>query len=339
METDLQLAQRAAMTGAAVALPHFEALAELSREVKADGSVVTAADRAVESAIRDVLTAARPSDAILGEEEGQTGSAGRRWIIDPIDGTALFVAGDNRWLILIALEVDGEVTTAVAAHPAQGSVWWATRGGGAFEGRFVGGRVVAETPVHVTTNGAAGDPPYNGTATPTPTATGTTTGTGTVTGPAPLTTPVPPTARVPSTAPAPQLAAPKPIREPGIIPTESPLTHIPEMSEVVAGSRLGVVPEEWNRDLVAPLKRLTPALPWPIHPALMVARGDLDLAVQTGGQIWDFAATSLIVREAGGSYSGINGRPEPGPGASVYARSDALRLAALDVVSGSLLSP
>lgn len=267
VETDLQLAQRAAVTGAAVALPHFEALAELSREVKADGSVVTAADRAVESAIRDVLTAARPSDAILGEEEGQTGSAGRRWIIDPIDGTALFVAGDNRWLILIALEVDGEVTTAVAAHPAQGSVWWATRGGGAFEGRFVGGRVVAETPVHVTTNGAAG------------------------------------------------------------------------VSDAVAGSRLGIVPEEWNRDLVAPLKRLTPALPWPIHPALMVARGDLDLAVQTGGQIWDFAATSLIVREAGGSYSGINGRLEPGPGASVYARSDALRLAALDVVSGSLLSP
>ncbi|WP_307872970.1 inositol monophosphatase family protein [Paractinoplanes ovalisporus] len=261
METDLQLAQRAAMTGAAVALPHFEALADLPRELKADGSVVTAADRAVESAIRDVLAAARPTDAVLGEEEGQTGASGRRWIIDPIDGTALFVAGDNRWLILIALEEDGEVTTAVAAHPAQGSLWWATRGGGAFEGRIVGGRVVAETPVHV----SAG-------------------------------------------------------------------------ADTVAGSRLGVVPEEWNRELVAPLKELTPALHWPIHPALMIARGDLDLAVQTGGQIWDFASTSLIVREAGGAYSGIDGRPQPGPGASVYARSDALRQAALEamaVVSGS----
>ncbi|MBM2619862.1 inositol monophosphatase [Actinoplanes sp. LDG1-06] len=249
------------MTGAAVALPHFEALADLPRELKADGSVVTAADRAVESAIRDVLAAARPTDAVLGEEEGQTGASGRRWIIDPIDGTALFVAGDNRWLILIALEEDGEVTTAVAAHPAQGSLWWATRGGGAFEGRIVGGRVVAETPVHV----SAG-------------------------------------------------------------------------ADTVAGSRLGVVPEEWNRELVAPLKELTPALHWPIHPALMIARGDLDLAVQTGGQIWDFASTSLIVREAGGAYSGIDGRPQPGPGASVYARSDALRQAALEamaVVSGS----
>ena len=52
VETDLQLAQRAVITGAAVALRHFGALAELSRELKADGSVVTAADRAVETAVR-----------------------------------------------------------------------------------------------------------------------------------------------------------------------------------------------------------------------------------------------------------------------------------------------
>ena len=261
METDLQLAQRAVLSGAVVALPHFAALAELPRELKADGSVVTAADRAVERAIRAVLADARPHDAVLGEEEGQTGDpAGRRWIIDPIDGTALFVAGDDRWLILMALEEDGEVVTAVAAHPAQGSVWWATRGEGAFEGRVVGGRVVADTPVRVT----------------------------------------------------------------------------PEGADALPGSRLGVVPEDWARELVAPLKAITPARPWPIHPALMVARGDLDLAVQTGGQIWDFAATSLIVTEAGGSFSGIDGNQRPGPGASVYARSGPLREAALAVIPGAV---
>jgi histidinol-phosphatase len=274
VETDLQLAHRAVLTGAAVALPHFAALADLPQELKADGSVVTAADRAVESAIRDVLVAARPGDAILGEEQGGPGSGGRRWIIDPIDGTALFVAGDNRWLILIALEEDGEVVVAVAAHPAQGSIFWATRAGntgmeaaragGAFEGRVVGGRVVAETPLHVATGG----------------------------------------------------------------------------SDTPAGSRLGVVPEAWGQDLVAPIKAVTPAVSWPIHPALMVARGDLDFAVQTGGQIWDFAATSLIVTEAGGSYSGITGRREPGPGASVYARSDALRVSTLEVIdSGRRVAP
>ncbi|MFF5077874.1 inositol monophosphatase family protein [Actinoplanes sp. NPDC000266] len=255
METDLQLAQRAALTGATVALPHFAALADLPRELKADGSVVTAADRAVEAAIREVLGEARPGDAVLGEEEGQTGDGGRRWIIDPIDGTALFVAGDTRWLILIALEEDGEITTAVAAHPAQGSLWWAARGAGAFEGRVVGGRVVAETRVHVSPGGA----------------------------------------------------------------------------ETLTGSRFAVVPEDWAKELVAPIKALTPAIPWPVHPALMIARGDLDVAVQTGGQIWDFAATSLIVREAGGTYSGIDGRPTPGPGASVYARGEALRQAVVDL--------
>ncbi|NMO53523.1 inositol monophosphatase [Actinoplanes sp. TBRC 11911] len=262
METDLRLAQRAAITGAAVALPHFAALADLPRELKSDGSVVTAADRAVESAIRDVLGAARPGDAVLGEEQGETGdmaTAARRWIVDPIDGTALFVNGEDRWLILIALEEAGEITTAVAAHPAQGSIWWARRDAGAFEGRVVGGRVVAETAVRVSPDGPS-----------------------------------------------------------------SP-----------AGSRLAVVPEGWGSDIVAPLKALTPARPWPIHPALMIARGDLDVAVQTGGQIWDFAATSLIVTEAGGAYSGVNGSRRPGPGASVYAGSEPLLKSTLDVITES----
>jgi histidinol-phosphatase len=57
--------------------------------------------------------------------------------------------------------------------------------------------------------------------------------------------------------------------------------------------------------------------------------------VQTDGQIWDFAATSLIVTEAGGAYSGVDGALRPGPGASVYARDDAIRLAALKVLAGA----
>jgi histidinol-phosphatase len=260
VETDLNLAQRAAITGAAIALPHFAALNDLPRELKADGSVVTAADRAVETAIREILAEARPGDAVLGEEQGETGDlavASRRWIVDPIDGTALFVRGDNRWLILIGLEEDGEIVTAVAAHPAQGSIWWAERDRGAFEGRIVGGRVVADTAVRVDPGGPS-----------------------------------------------------------------SP-----------AGSRFAVVPEDWGAGLVAPMKELTPARPWPIHPALMIARGDLDVAVQTGGQIWDFAATSLIVTEAGGAYSGVDGNRHPGPGASVYAGNESLLKSTLDVIT------
>jgi histidinol-phosphatase len=250
VETDLQLAQRAALVGAGVALKHFAALADLPQELKADGSIVTAADRAVEAAIREVLAEARPHDAVLGEEEGQTSgdAADRRWIIDPIDGTRLFVVGDDRWLVLIGLEERGEIVAGVAAHPAQGSIWWASRGGGAYEGRVVGGRVVADTPIR--TGGS---------------------------------------------------------------------------SPSVAGSRVGIVPEDWGRDLVAPLVAVAPPRSWGIHPALLVARGEFDVAVQTGGQIWDFAATSLIVTEAGGGYSGLSGDPRPGAGASVYARDEALR--------------
>jgi histidinol-phosphatase len=101
---------------------------------------------------------------------------------------------------------------------------------------------------------------------------------------------------------------------------------------ILRTSRFAVVPERRGQELVAPVKAVTPALPWRIHPALMVARGELDVAVQTAGQIWDFAATSLIVTEAGGSYSGVSGRRQPGAGPSVYARSEALRRATLELI-------
>jgi histidinol-phosphatase len=133
-DTDLAVARRAARAGAAVGLRYFAALADLPHEVKVDGTIVTAADRAVETEIRAVLAAHRPDDAVLGEEQGQTGTSGRRWIVDPIDGTAEFVAGSDRWLVLLALEEAGEVVAAVCALPAQGRAWWAARGAGAFVG-------------------------------------------------------------------------------------------------------------------------------------------------------------------------------------------------------------
>ena len=96
------------------------------------------------------------------------------------------------------------------------------------------------------------------------------------------------------------------------------------------------MPEDWGRDLVAPLTAVTTARTWTLHPALLVARGDLDVAVQPNGQIWDFAATSLIVNEAGGSYSGVAGNLTPGPGPSIYARDDEFRRATLSVLNGAL---
>ena len=93
---------------------------------------------------------------------------------------------------------------------------------------------------------------------------------------------------------------------------------------------MGIVPAV--TEVEKPLLALTPAVPWRVHPGLLVASGELDLAVQTGGQIWDFAAPSLILTEAGGSFSGLGGDVRPGVGASVYARSEKLRLASLEVL-------
>lgn len=127
----MQLAFDTADLAAKLALSYFEA--GVSVALKADGTQVTDADRAVERLIRETLSVARPDDALLGEEFGRLGESERVWIIDPIDGTAFFSRRDPNWRVQIALEVAGSIEIAVVAAPALGRTWWATRGGGAFE--------------------------------------------------------------------------------------------------------------------------------------------------------------------------------------------------------------
>lgn len=128
---DLQLAFDASDLAADVALGYFES--GVSATLKADGSPVTEADRAVERLVRDTLSAARPDDALLGEELGRLGESDRVWIIDPIDGTSYFSRHDPNWRVQIALEVAGSIEIAVVTAPALRRCWWATRGGGSFE--------------------------------------------------------------------------------------------------------------------------------------------------------------------------------------------------------------
>jgi histidinol-phosphatase len=108
--------------------------ADLVVDTKPDMTPVSEADRAVEHALRDRLAHDRPRDDILGEELGRSGDGqarGRRWIIDPIDGTKGYVRGLPVWATLLALEVDGRVHLGVVSAPALGRRWWAVRGGGA----------------------------------------------------------------------------------------------------------------------------------------------------------------------------------------------------------------
>jgi histidinol-phosphatase len=130
---DLALALSLADAADKITLARFQAV-DLRVESKPDNTPVSDADTAVESMIRERLTATRPDDAVLGEEEGLAGAgdARRRWILDPVDGTKNFVRGVPVWGTLLGLEVDGEIVAGVASAPAMGRRWWAAKGGGAF---------------------------------------------------------------------------------------------------------------------------------------------------------------------------------------------------------------
>lgn len=133
LEADLALAHELADAADAITLDRFGAV-DLVVESKPDLTPVSDADRAVEQAIRTHLASARPADAVLGEEDGETGTGPRRWVVDPVDGTKNFVRGVPVWASLVALQVDGEVAVGVVSAPALGRRWWAARGHGAFAG-------------------------------------------------------------------------------------------------------------------------------------------------------------------------------------------------------------
>ncbi len=94
--------------------------------------VVTEMDRAAEDLIRDRLLAARPGDAVLGEEGGQTGSGNVRWVVDPIDGTVNYLYGLPDWGVSIAAEVDGEVVAGAVCLPLRRLLFTGASGGGAW---------------------------------------------------------------------------------------------------------------------------------------------------------------------------------------------------------------
>jgi histidinol-phosphatase len=99
---------------------------------KADRTLVTQADTSIESMVRQQVAAAFPDDHVLGEEEGgDDRSAGRVWIVDPIDATANYARGIPIWATLIALRVEGELVLGLVNAPALHERYDAVRGGGA----------------------------------------------------------------------------------------------------------------------------------------------------------------------------------------------------------------
>jgi histidinol-phosphatase len=113
-------------------LGHFRSI-ELQVDHKGDGTPVTVADRGAERLIRERIAAAFPGDTVLGEEEAdQVGSSGRRWIIDPIDGTKAFTHGVPLYTNLLAFDDEHGPAVGVINVPALGETVWAGRGLGCF---------------------------------------------------------------------------------------------------------------------------------------------------------------------------------------------------------------
>jgi len=229
-ESDLALALRMADRADALTLEAFTGEA-ITFADKNDGSPVTETDLAVETALLDMVRHSRREDGFLGEETGLTNDGPRVWIVDPIDGTKSFVAGDRAWETLIALSEDGRLVVGVATAPAVGSRWWAT----------------AESSGWVSGNGQAIHE-----------------------------------LRVASTS---ELDRARWVCQPSI--------------ETLTTA---------HRRLVQPLvERCGPPINRTTHGALMVAGGEADICLQLSGGPWDFAALAVIVREAGGSFSYLDG--------------------------------
>ncbi|MEO7555587.1 MAG: inositol monophosphatase family protein, partial [Acidimicrobiales bacterium] len=110
-ELDELLALALRLAGEAAAV-QVEALGRVRTEMSTKSSVtdvVTEIDRACEQLIVTGLRAARPHDAILGEEgTADDGTTGVRWLVDPIDGTTNFLYGFPGFAASIGAEVDGQ---------------------------------------------------------------------------------------------------------------------------------------------------------------------------------------------------------------------------------------
>jgi histidinol-phosphatase len=136
---DLALALELADLADSITLRRYRA-EDLVIDTKPDLTPVTEADRAVEEAVRARLADSRPDDAVVGEEYGSSTASpsGRRWIVDPIDGTKSYVRGMPTWATLIALSIQNEITLGVVSAPAIPRRWWAQQGAGAFaDGRRI----------------------------------------------------------------------------------------------------------------------------------------------------------------------------------------------------------
>ncbi len=247
--------------------------------------VVTEMDRRAEALITERIRAARPGDAILGEEGGEThGARGPdkdlgedpgepgdpsapvvRWIVDPLDGTVNYLYGLADWAVSIAAEVAGTIVAGVVAVPLHGETFTAIRGQGAWMYSTAGR---ASATVEASPPGEASAPGGRGAA----------------------------GLRCNRDVPLGQALVGTGF---GYLPGrrrvqgEVVAALLPQIRDIRRGGSASV-------DLC------------------MVAAGRLDAFYERGLNYWDYAAGGLIAEEAGARLTGLEGRPA-GPSLTVAA--------------------
>ncbi len=108
---------------------------ELTVQSKAGDEPVTEADHAANAFIVAELAQAFPDDAVLSEELPDDGSRlgrPRVWMVDPIDGTSDFILGEDGFVVMIGLAIDGKPTVGAVAHPPTHKVYAGIVGDGAW---------------------------------------------------------------------------------------------------------------------------------------------------------------------------------------------------------------
>jgi fructose-1,6-bisphosphatase/inositol monophosphatase family enzyme len=123
---------------ASVIEPRFDALRSEDVREKSPGEVVTIADQEAERLLTDRLEALLPGVPVVGEEACAEDpalvgalSGARAWLVDPLDGTANFVAGSQDWAVMVALVENGEAVASWVWQPVRRRLYVAERGAGA----------------------------------------------------------------------------------------------------------------------------------------------------------------------------------------------------------------
>ena len=130
MDEYLEFAKQVAYEAGAVMKKYFGQNPDAS--FKEDETIVTIADKEINSLVIERVKAAYPDDAVDGEEQSHGEKKSRVWVCDPIDGTNPFAMQLPVSVFSLALVVDGEPLVGVVYDPFCDKLYMATKDGGAF---------------------------------------------------------------------------------------------------------------------------------------------------------------------------------------------------------------